>query len=125
MKKQFAAVGAVIMALSLTTCSTPADARIHNNLKTEIMKVSNPKDFLTTLVISSNTAKLHTAIKKLKKYVNKTWYVFSGDTPRGWDCSGLVKWTYDQLGIDLKHSASVQKNSGTIHKTPKLSLIHI
>lgn len=47
-------------------------------------------------------------IKDLRKYVNKTWYVFSGSTPRGWDCSGLVVWFYKDLGINLPHSATKQ-----------------
>jgi cell wall-associated NlpC family hydrolase len=29
-------------------------------------------------------------------------------------------WTYEQLGIELKHSASAQKNSGKKYKTPKI-----
>ncbi len=68
------------------------------------------------LILDSNTKRLNRAIDKLKKYVNKTWYVYAGSTPGGWDCSGLVKWTYEQIGIDLYHRASVQKNAGTFVK---------
>jgi cell wall-associated NlpC family hydrolase len=42
--------------------------------------------------------------------------VFGGSTPRGWDCSGLVLWYYDQLGIELYHSASAQKYEGKPRK---------
>ncbi len=47
-------------------------------------------------------------IVEIKQYSKKTWYVFSGSTPRGWDCSGLVVWFYEGLGIELPHSASKQ-----------------
>ena len=47
-------------------------------------------------------------IDELKQYVGKTWYVFSGSTPRGWDCSGLVVWFYEGLGTTLPHSATKQ-----------------
>jgi cell wall-associated NlpC family hydrolase len=47
-------------------------------------------------------------IDELKQYVNKTWYVFSGSTSDGWDCSGLVIWFYEDLGITLPHSATKQ-----------------
>lgn len=47
-------------------------------------------------------------IDELNEYVGKTWYVFSGSTPRGWDCSGLVVWFYEDLGIVLPHSATKQ-----------------
>lgn len=47
-------------------------------------------------------------IVELRQYANKTWYVFSGSSPRGWDCSGLVVWFYEGLGKELPHSASKQ-----------------
>ena len=46
-------------------------------------------------------------------------YVFSGDTPAGWDCSGLVRWVYKQAGIVLPHSADKQGHLGTRVSTPK------
>lgn len=67
-----------------------------------------------------NVKKIQTAVHTLKKYVNHTWYVFSGSTPQGWDCSGMVRWTYQQLGVTLEHRASIQKHSGTIVRHPKL-----
>lgn len=57
-------------------------------------------------------------IKELSKYVDKTWYVFSGSTPRGWDCSGLVVWFYEDLGITLPHSATKQGLLKPKVKTP-------
>jgi len=69
--------------------------------------------------LRENTIAVDKAIDKLSAHVNKTWYVFSGATPRGWDCSGLTLWFYEQLGIELEHRASQQENSGTKTKTPK------
>ena len=60
----------------------------------------------------SNDVKIRAVVHKLKKYAGKTWYVFSGSTPSGWDCSGLVMWTYQQLGVSLEHRASAQSQSG-------------
>lgn len=62
--------------------------------------------------LAANTKRVDAVLKKLKTYAGKTWYVFSGSTPRGWDCSGLVRWTYLQLGIELEHRASLQADSG-------------
>lgn len=67
-----------------------------------------------------NTIKVEKVIKKLKARVGKTSYVFSGATPSGWDCSGLVYWAYQQLGVELKHSANKQGHSGQVVKTPKI-----
>lgn len=67
--------------------------------------------------------------KQIKKYpkvldylttrVHRTSYIFSGSTPKGWDCSGLVRWTYQQIGITLPHSADQQGHLGKRVSIPK------
>jgi cell wall-associated NlpC family hydrolase len=74
---------------------------------TELQKQEKQK-----AILDENTIKMNNAIKELNKHVDKTWYVFAGSTPKGWDCSGLVRWTYAQMDIDLYHRAGAQKNSG-------------
>lgn len=122
MIKKFAAVG--VMALTLTTCSSPSSAEQLEPLPSRVIVTTTLEDSLAKIIrtaeLSNNKLKIDKAISGLKKYVGKTWYVFSGSSPRGWDCSGLTKWTYEQIGIDLIHSASVQKNSGKQYKTPKV-----
>lgn len=70
--------------------------------------------------IARDTRNLNKALAATKKYVGKTWWVFSGSTPDAWDCSGLVMWTYGHLGINLYHSATVQMNSGEFVDEPKI-----
>jgi cell wall-associated NlpC family hydrolase len=53
-------------------------------------------------------ARLDRAIKAVTSRVGKTPYSFGGASVSGWDCSGLVMWTYDKLGIDVPHSATAQ-----------------
>jgi cell wall-associated NlpC family hydrolase len=123
MIKKFAAVS--VMVLSLTTCSTSATAVEQKPIVLNVINNTNnifekSIDLKQKIIINGNTEKLNKTIAKLRQYVGKTWYVFSGNTPRGWDCSGLTMWTYEQLGIELKHSASAQKNSGKKYKTPKI-----
>lgn len=67
-----------------------------------------------------NTEKIQSVVEQLKSRIGKTWYVFSGHTPSGWDCSGLVYWAYEQLGVPVEHSATKQGNSGTKVRTPKV-----
>jgi cell wall-associated NlpC family hydrolase len=63
-------------------------------------------------------SKMETRISALEQYVNKTWYVFSGITPDGWDCSGLVMWYYSELGVKLEHSVTAQMHSGKNPENP-------
>jgi cell wall-associated NlpC family hydrolase len=66
-----------------------------------------------------NTLDMRKTLKALRKTAGRTWYVFSGVTPQGWDCSGLVYWTYQQLGITLEHSATAQSKAGTRTANPQ------
>ena len=40
-------------------------------------------------------------------------YIWGASSPRGFDCSGLVKYCYDKVGISLPHSSAMQYNYGT------------
>jgi cell wall-associated NlpC family hydrolase len=42
-----------------------------------------------------------------------TPYVFGGSQPGGFDCSGLVQWTYAQLGVALPRTSAEQGRTGT------------
>ncbi len=70
--------------------------------------------------IASDTKKLNEVIALVKKQVGKTPWVFAGSTPSAWDCSGLVRWTYGHLEIDLLHSATAQRLAGEIVTEPKI-----
>jgi cell wall-associated NlpC family hydrolase len=69
--------------------------------------------------LAYDTDRVNKLIKKLNKYVGKTWYVFSGSTPKGWDCSGLTLWFFEQLDIQLEHRASKQGFAGKAVTDPK------
>jgi cell wall-associated NlpC family hydrolase len=70
--------------------------------------------------IASDTKTLNEALVLVKRQVGKTPWVFSGSTPSAWDCSGMVRWTYAHLGVDLEHSATKQRLSGEFVKRPKI-----
>jgi cell wall-associated NlpC family hydrolase len=70
--------------------------------------------------IADDTATLNETLVLVKNQIGITRWVLGGSTPRAWDCSGLVKWTYAHLGIELRHSATTQRTSGTIVTEPKI-----
>lgn len=70
--------------------------------------------------IAADTKALNETLVLVKKQIGITPWVFQGSDTRSWDCSGLVKWTYAQLGIDLYHSATKQRLSGEFVTEPKI-----
>jgi cell wall-associated NlpC family hydrolase len=92
-----------------------AMAKLAQSLENEANQIA----FERKITLAKNAGKIKQTIKELKRHVGKTWYVFSGATPSGWDCSGLTMWFYEQLGIELEHRASRQDSSGIKTKNPK------
>jgi cell wall-associated NlpC family hydrolase len=70
--------------------------------------------------IANDTKTLNETLFLVKKQIGKTPWVFSGSTPSAWDCSGMVRWTYAHLGVDLEHSATKQRLSGEFVTKPKI-----
>lgn len=130
MNKKLAAT--ILLSLIMTGSLTSAKAEVitpNTNISQSINKprpsslisdiVSNKQFTARALTLSKNTKDLNSAMKKTIGQINKTWYVFSGSTPEGWDCSGLVMWTYSHLGFDLYHSATAQMETGWPVRKPK------
>lgn len=75
---------------------------------------------MQSMQVQKNTKQMTKVIKYLKTRVGKTSYVFSGSSPRGWDCSGMVRWTYQRFGLELPHSANKQAHIGKRVSEPKI-----
>ena len=115
MVKRLIATGMVTLALTFS--STPVSAKV---IETQEVIANRTVLIQNTQVMYENTVAVKSAVKKLNKYVGKTWYVFSGNTPAGWDCSGLTMWFYKQLNVQLEHRASKQQTAGIATKNPKV-----
>lgn len=126
--KKYVLIASVILTLAGCSASTSiadmqsATAITSNTVKeTSSFKVhSVTQSLIKSAKIKNNTIQMKKVIKYLKTRVGKTSYVFSGSSPRGWDCSGMVRWTYERFGIELPHSANKQGHMGTRVSKPKL-----
>jgi hypothetical protein len=101
----------VTLALALALIAPPAEAANQE-------QAEPPQQSSISVIDMMIEMKMENRILELNKHVNKTWYVFAGSTPRGWDCSGLVMWFYSDFGVELEHSASKQMHSGEITTEP-------
>lgn len=104
-----------LIALTVSA-STPAAADVP--LKKVETKTDTSVSFVHEVAIRKNTTLMNSAVVRLNKTVGKTWYVFSGNTPSGWDCSGLTMWFYGEVGVELEHRASSQQKAGKATKNP-------
>lgn len=137
-KKQIAILGTVVMFLgNITTASATGEEIRHNSFGVNIESTSpalfkyienkekeeqlNIEKMAQAQANAKNSAALAKRLSELKKHVGRTWYVFSGSSPSGWDCSGLTRWFYEGLGVELDHSASKQAKYAGVHvDTPQI-----
>jgi hypothetical protein len=118
--KRFITIASVLLLLA--GCSSAASAIDLNKITADKAKTSVDKPVKFTFFgkdslikmdkQNRNTVRMKQVIKYLKTRVEKTSYVFSGSSPQGWDCSGLVRWTYKRFGLEIPHSANKQAHIG-------------
>jgi cell wall-associated NlpC family hydrolase len=60
---------------------------------------------------AANAAKIQTVVAFLQAQVGKD-YQFNADGPDSYDCSGLVRAAYLQVGISLPHQSMLQAQKG-------------
>jgi cell wall-associated NlpC family hydrolase len=88
--------------------------------KTASPSISYAKTLILKEKLQRNKVKMTKVVKYLKTRVNRTSYVFSGSSPYGWDCSGMVRWAYTHFGMELPHSANKQGHVGERVSKPKI-----
>jgi cell wall-associated NlpC family hydrolase len=105
------------LGVILAGCSSSATAA---QIPAPQATVKTIPDFMTVVKQDAAEFRMANVVKALKKRIGKTWYVFSGSTPSGWDCSGLTRWAYQQIGVDIPHSANKQAASGVKVSAPAI-----
>jgi SH3-like domain-containing protein len=69
------------------------------------------KDIYPDVESREVSSKIKELISFSKKFLGVK-YVWGGESPRGFDCSGFVKYVYKHVGISLLHKASLQSKRG-------------
>jgi len=112
----------VIIASAILTLAGCSASMAHAEVATPhvTQQTTSPMSFQQVLKAQRDGIHMKAVVKYLFSRVGRTSYVFSGASPYGWDCSGLVRWTYEQFGLELPHSADAQGHLGKRVHTPKL-----
>ena len=108
-----------ILALVFVFIAPPAQAVPQEQEEPPQQNSISIIDIMIEMKMQEEKLKIQDRILELKQHVGKTRYAFSGSTPRGWDCSGLVIWFYSDFDISLTHSATAQMSEGEIVDTPE------
>jgi len=109
------AIVALILSLNLGDTTVPASKQtVEQTAQVQSL------DLTQQLKAKQKRQQLKRVVTYLTTRVHKTAYVFSGSNISGWDCSGLVRYTYKRLGITLEHSANKQGHVGTRVSNPKV-----
>jgi cell wall-associated NlpC family hydrolase len=125
--KKYVITASVILTLAGCTASvsianvqSPSVTPSNTVKEITVSKQSVTQTLVKEAKSKRNTVKMQKLVKYLKTRAGKTSYVFSGSSPYGWDCSGMVRWTYKQFGLDIPHSANKQGHVGTRVSRPKV-----
>jgi cell wall-associated NlpC family hydrolase len=96
---------------------SPEEYRLYSE-KQAAEQAAEARSKKTARTERSNAVKMQRVLDKLERTAGNTPYVFAGSSPSGWDCSGLVAWTYRQMGKTLPHGAIAQAKMGRFVNDP-------
>lgn len=101
--------GLKLCALLLASLLVCACGQKNNTAGSDVASLSISPN--RSLLPENNPADSNRLVKKAKSAIG-TPYVSGGTQPGGFDCSGLVKWAYNSVGVDVPRTAREQAAVG-------------
>jgi peptidoglycan DL-endopeptidase LytE len=107
--------GDTLWGISTRHNLTVAQLKSLNNMTTDtiyvgqVLKVSGTAAAPTAAPIST-VSKAQMVITEAKKYIGSP-YLWGGNTPAGFDCSGFSKYVFEKVGISLPRTTATQYSS--------------
>lgn len=108
----FTLIGLLAGCSASSSVSSAAQHKVSAVVHVDKPAAKDASHWTDSFKLQRNYTRMTRLVKYLGTRENRTPYVFSGSTTRGWDCSGMVVWLYKQFGITLPHSADKQSREG-------------
>lgn len=80
--------------------------------------MSAPSAPIVATPLGTAASKAQAVINEAKKYIG-TPYVWGGNTPAGFDCSGFVKYVFNKVGVSLPRTVATQWDATRSVGTPQ------
>ncbi|OZG63179.1 NlpC/P60 family protein [Bifidobacterium lemurum] len=83
---------------------------------------SQQRESLTTTTVATPSVPASADASALASYASQFAgypYVYGGNTPSGWDCSGFTQYVFAQFGKDIGRTTYAQVNAGTHVSDPQ------
>lgn len=115
--------GDTLWSISTRFNLTVAQLKSLNNMSSDmiyvgqVLKVSGGSTATSPAPIST-VSKAQLVIAEAKKYIG-TPYLWGGNTPAGFDCSGFTKYVFEKVGISLPRTAATQFSSLKAVSSPR------
>jgi peptidoglycan DL-endopeptidase LytE len=89
-----------------------------NNLITDTIYVGQVLKVTSSATSTPTVSKVQMVMDEAKKYIG-TPYLWGGNTPAGFDCSGLTSYVFNKVGVPIPRTAATQWSGLKAVSTPK------
>jgi peptidoglycan endopeptidase LytE len=99
--------GDTLYGIAKTYNTTVSQIKSLNNLTSDIIYVGQRLRVSGTKVETPTVSKQQMVINEANKYIG-TPYLWGGNTPAGFDCSGYTSYVFQRIGITIPRTAATQ-----------------
>lgn len=110
--------GDTLSGIAKSYGTTVSGLKSINGLSTDTIYVGQKLQVKgTKVVVPATVSKSQMVIEEAKKFIG-TPYVWGGNTPAGFDCSGFTKYVFNKVEVTLPRTAATQWTGTTAVNTP-------
>ena len=110
--------GDTLYLIAVRNTLTVAQLKSLNNLTSDTIYVGQVLKVSSTGITTPTVSKAQMVMDEAKKYIG-TPYLWGGNTPAGFDCSGFTSYVYNKVGVSIPRTAATQWSGLKAVSTPQ------